>query len=453
MFGSVEVTAPMPANYPDNLIRTGSLSGIPGEKKYKAYTFTRTFSDSDYGKTTASDIGNHSIGRKIILPYMTRLQSPARVTYTTDVTGKERSRVSEQTRSAIFNYKPLKRKDQPFLTSRLRAPEATLTSSHHCSPWMTVTKTDYGFPGSNSELSNAGCACDRSQQKKVGPLNRSVTDLGLKHITTESGVDQKLSNTNIERFEQIFKKDDKRNELDNKTELNNTELDKKTEGSVHVNDGKEMPKQESRDKSGPVEKRVTINTPSKMSNSMPSLNTSMPNVNICKQPNMIAPMKVKATEIKGPSTYYNGYLPPENAEEIAEKLRLRPSSERAPMNRTEHRNMLAPTLYHKPLIGDRTAFMRGDKHRIFRPHIGQISHQDANNQKAGHFSAYKERQGMPASKSKKPFILETIRYQQQHAAPGTRAALYKTPTAIELYDRQREKTLHIKNMAQEKLKK
>lgn len=414
MRSSVEITAPMVAKLPDTLYRASSLTGIPTEQKFTAYHFTQTYSESGQGRY--KDSTGNKASRNVILPFMTRLQSPVRVTRNSDVTGKERSRVSEQTRSAIFNYKPLKRRDQPFLISRLRAPEATSTTS-----WMSVTKTDFGHPNSKGESSDAG-----EDSIKTENLRRSFTDLGLIQNSKDSGSDKNQAKPTTVT------------ELTKQSDKSEPQIADSTVPS-------EQSKQETSVKSVQTEKRVTIVDPAK-SSSMPTLNM----VGLTKP--ALQPVIIKDGKGAVAPTYYNGYLPPENSVAIAERLRIRPSSEGKPMNRQGHRIQLAPTCYHKPLVGDRSAFMGRDKHRVYRPHIGQIYHQ--NGQAPGHFSAYKERHTGPSTKSKKPYILETIRHQQQQQGlTGNRSTLHKTPTAIELYERQREKTYHIKNIVEERLKK
>lgn len=406
MPSSVEITAPVAVKLQEDRVSHGAR--VTGDKTFIPYPLTHNFEETGKRK----HCGTHSkTGKRAhaILPFMTRLHSPVRVTFKKDVTGKERSRVSEQTRSAIFNYRPLKRRDQPFLLSRLRTPEATST-------WVSVTKSDYGDPNSDSE-----CSDNEGNPRRL--FTRSLTDLGPVHHSKVLYTKQTSSTTQTS------------------TDLTQKQETKQLDKTQQDSETSELSKNDASVASSQTDKHVTIVDSQK--------SKVVPPIKMQNTKKMYSEAGDCSNNTKGPN-YYNGYLPLEKSEEIAEKLHLRPSTEGGQIiNRAEHRVQLAPTLYQKPLIGDRSSFLRGGPTRVYRPHIGQIGSSDQQRfgpvtvPKLGHFSAF--------SVSPMKHKHHTVNVRSPGVATD-KASLYKTPSTIELFQRQREKTYHLQSVAKEMIK-
>ncbi|KAL4221091.1 hypothetical protein ACF0H5_019352 [Mactra antiquata] len=409
MASQVEITAPV------SLLR--DRLGQRVNKPFTPYPHLQTVVDSERKSSLRGEQDEDDI-----LPFMARTHSPVRVKFTPTTLNKRKSRVSDSTKTAIFNYKPLKRKDN-LTTLKFRAPDATLTTLQYLSPWLSVTKTDYKDP----RLSSTG-------------------DIEVSSIKTEPQVLQQRSNTeSVIELSQRGSPVQSRTESQLKSELASRDCSR-------INSSKS------------TEKRVTILEPSEMSD-LNRLKTRM-----ASPPRSYKSKTMDIREPEGSVNFYSGYLPPEYSEKIAEQLNIGEKSDESQTERDEkvnHPNISSQ--YYKPLVGDRSLYKRSTypvQPKLILSDIYQLRLEDRkrilNNhgQAPVHFSAFKDRGTLAVPKQKGAAWDEAVRVQQREQKGGMSNAqnskFSRQPaknSSVEQFQLQRERTYHLQNLAREMINK
>lgn len=397
MASEVEITAPV-SSFRDRLGPRGSKSFTP------------------YPKLQESNDKKEDREEEEILPFMARSHSPVRVKFTPSNLNKRKSRVTDTAKSAIFNYKPLRRKDN-LIPLKFRAPDATSTTNlQYLSPWISITKTDFKDPRWNDSENSDCCSLKPAAGGQFPSSNtESVIELSQNESPAVSRAASSL-----------------RSEI--------------------------VSHDRSRAASSKVDKRVKILDPIEMTDTNRSKVTAP-----CK------PSKSKVMDVKEPEcgvNYYSGYLPPEYSEKIAEKLNIGEKTDTSRTNSDEKPYRVnINSQFYKPLVGDRTLFKRDSypvQPKLMTSNIYQIRLEDrkrlsdSHGQAPVHFSAFKDRGTLAVPREKGAVLDEAYRVQQRHSSSAHAGKASRLPgkfTSMEQFQLQRERTYHLQNLAREMINK
>ncbi|XP_052820610.1 uncharacterized protein LOC128246441 [Mya arenaria] len=412
-----------------------------------------------------------------IQPYVTRLHTPFRVTFTPGTRIKSKSRVTDQSKYAVFNYKPLKRKDHPELLKRIRAPEATLTTLQNLSPWLSITKSDYRDPRVEREFTDD----EEELVPRSGLFRRSFTegDIDLSKLSTpkllsRGSLVRQVPTVDITRLNDIPSYEEGNTEPLKLTrakplsrEQSFTRSDSVQSFSLSSRPSKSGPRSTSSVLTTTSEKKVTIadaedskeesETNEEMKAS-PMIKVAYTNGHSVPKVDISTPTNESAVN------YYSGYLPPELSNEIAAKLKIGlKNTDKAGNDR--HKAYAAPLELHKPLIGDRSNYIRDSypvKPQIMQPEIDQMRLEgrkrllQSYGRVPAHFSALKGRGTNHQPRQKGARLEEAVRQQHRLNAEGvnTHAQISRKvgKSSVELFQLQRERTYHLQKLAKEMLK-
>lgn len=387
MASIVEITAPVAAN------ERCRGSAVKTFTPYPHMQYFREFSENND-----------------ILPFMTRAHSPVKVTFTSGTPAKLKSRVSDHSKDAIFNYRPVRIKDKCSMLNRFRVPVATMTTLNDLSPWISVTKTDYRDPRSNSRFEpNFGSEGLFRRGYTDGSIDLSVHSLSLQQPRSESS----RKEANISRCQ---------------TRSNNT-----TDDAVNTIS----------------DKRVKITT-TLVNEDMPEVNKSNEKISSFSP---LKQQKLRFGNIKYPDhgvNYYSGYLSPEFSDEIVRHLETN-TKEDVPeddvVEKREQHKLIIPGQYYKPLVGDRTLFMRDSypiMPKVYQSDINQLrfeNRQRVLNSKGNapaHFSVFKDRGNLRQRSA-------TI--DQSRAQKIIKATEPVAQSSVESFQQQRERTYYLQSQA------
>jgi len=464
----VQFTAPANHGLGDPLRRSAAKSRSP-------YPYAPTSNNIEAGFVVN---GNEDV----IQPYIARMASPVKVTYryTPAELQKAKSLVYDQSRQAVYNYRPARRKDHPGLVSRFRAPQATLTSLHDLSPWLSVTKADYRDPRWDYDMSGT----EEETLIKPYEFRRSYTDADIRLNSSKVSVQKVLSRegsfkslkgserrSNIALYEENLdpqkltraKPLSREQSFSRVTESAASRSTTSQQNTVHsstsdANVASPIASSKSSDK------RVTIVEPEK--SKLAEFKADMPSSVVrvaCNQKDEMKKQGLKSTTNESIVNYYSGYLPPELSEEIATQLKLggnTQSGEEAVPSYT------APL--QKPLVGDRSCFLRNTypvHPRILRTDIDQMRLEGRKRllQSFGHvpahFSVLSDKKFL--NKPKVSRFDENARNQQRQQAAANDTSGVPAPaqnprragkSSMEMFQLQRERTYNLQNLARQMLK-
>ena len=383
---------------------------VPYENKYyTTYPLSATDVDNECG----------------VLPYMARMHSPIRISRTpaTIMGMKRKSRVTDTTKSAIFNYKPLRRTDHTSML-KFRAPDATLPTLQYISPWLSVTKTDYQDPRYSGDFSS-------SSELPFGLFGRSYTDVSI---------DLSRKNTpSISRSDSL-KKSDISSQQQQRASMTR-ETSAKTVSSLGRRVQIVEPEKE-KEREDEEEIKCAILEPVN-SSPTPSVKTKVSDI---KEP-------------KGRVNYYSGYLPPELSDKIAEKLKI--TNEDTNSDKKAAQSSLRAQFY-KPLVGDRTLYMHESyptQPKILQSDIDQMRlasrkrFLQSHGQAPVHFSALKDYGITNRSKQRGSRLDEAVREQQRQTQSAKVTRQPAMATSIEVFQQQRDRTYQLQSLAREMINK
>ncbi|KAH3741057.1 uncharacterized protein LOC127850891 [Dreissena polymorpha] len=300
-----------------------------------------------------------------IIPYATKQNSPVRVTFTPGTLSKDKSRIADQSKSAIFNYKPLRRADSKNLLSRFRPPDATLTTLQNLSPWLSVSKSDFRDPRLNSELAYDG-HFDKESLEILKPrlFRRSFTEGQIdlskvfideasatntyqaESLARRAGFDPRCIPTykpqsrelSITKRDTITSQKDSRRSvsaLSDRADQIEVGVTYESIDAVKVDDQRREAEERHINQTHPA-----TDSPTRMVDANRSFKKKLVN----KTPERLV-------------NYYSGYLPPELSSEIAEQWER--SANSRSMSKTPDPYAVSPNSHmNKPLIGDRSFYMR-----------------------------------------------------------------------------------------------
>ena len=396
-----------------------------------AYPFTNTY---------ANGIAD---GEEIV-PYMARVHSPIRVTYysSPNMQVKRKSRVDEVAKNSVFSYRPLKRNDKVANWNRFRSPDATLPSLRYIPPWVSITKSDYIDP----RLCNES---EISITNTPQPLVRSYTDIGLITPRIDTPVTPAISVTSQPLKTPRL--------LASRSESRTTGKTSSMEKKVTIVDPAQNNAEQSADMEENVEVKSITTTPAPI-NISPVLAQKSPG------PSPFVSPKNRVQNVKLPDTginYYSGYLPPEFSDRIAEGLNIRTSTEMEDVSK-QYQFLGKDGQHYKPLVGDRKWFMKDPyptKPRLYQSDIEQIRFEghkrllQSNGQAPSNFSVLKKNGPSIKPPQNGAHLEEAMRTQQRlskSAVTGSKR-VPNVSTSIEMFEKQREKTYHLQNLAKEML--
>ena len=374
-----------------------------------------------------------------ILPYMAQTHSPVRVTYTPGPSPKRKSRVSDQARTAVFNFRPLQRGDRQFEALRFKAPDATLPTPF-MSPWVSVTRLDYKNPRSEGDL-------DESEYRDLLPqelFRRSQTD---SEIASRNGTTCSQSRSAT------------------MSETNKIPTLLTTGSSVSsVPEFQDTQELRSSLKSCSTDKRVTIVDPTDCLLDMDTADIEPKS--FTTSPAASPKTRMRNIKCSDNENYYSGYLPPELSDKIAAKLDIN-TVEKSLDDNVDKRDLnsmfKSGGQYYKPLVGDRSLFMREAypvQPKLYQSDIDKLRFEGherlihANGQNTAHFSALKDKGTTIRPTKRGVRIDEAVRRQQRLTKSAVNPRRFPAQgTSIETYQRQRERTYHLQNMAREMINK
>jgi hypothetical protein len=338
---------------------------------------------------------------------------------------KRKSRVTDTARSAIFNYKPLRRSDHSSML-KFRAPDATLPTLQYMSPWISVTKTDYQDPRFSEDFPNS------TTEIPLGLFGRSYTDVSI---------DLSRRNTPaISRSDSLRKSDISSQQRSRASVTRDTSA--KTVSSVGKRVQIVEPKEENKFE---AEMRRSVLEPV---NSSPS-----------------PTIKAKLSGIKEPEggvNYYSGYLPPEFSNEIAEKLKLSVEHSNTAYSDKKFGQSSIRGQFNKPLVGDRTLYMHDPyqtQPKILQSDIDQMRlasrkrFLQSHGQAPVHYSALKNHGSMSRPKQRGARLDEAVREQQRQSQSAKVTRQPVMATSLEVFQQQRERTYNLQNLAREMINK
>ena len=383
----------------------------------KDYTVSRQMPKLSYSFSSETPLETDGI-----LPYMARLHSPIRVNFSPTKSMKRKSRISNQTLAAVFNYKPVKRGDRLNIT-RFKPPDSTLPSLQYLSPWISVTKGDYRDPRQPQDGRESVFVNSRSSAS----LQRSVTDLGFdihdnNGGTSEFGFSSKAT-TRIDSGAQST--------LDSRVAR---DASAKTQNS---------------------DKRVTFSE-----NHDDRTSDDLERNSISPQKGDCPPTDLHNATNSDKLDFYSGYFPTEIPENI-----LNPNDNQQPSSVGEkiHLHVFERDgQFYKPLIGDRSMFMRDSysvKPAIYQSDIDQLRFEGHNKlmksrgQAPAHFSMFKDRGTLITPKGKGMYLEEALKRQHRLAKSAGSVGIRRQKTAIELYEGQRQRTYDLQKRAREMISK
>lgn len=419
MTSAIEITAPAALQR-----RLGSAP----LKSDTTYPFSQAYLDFDDNESEP------------ILPYMTRIQSPVRVTVAPSaLAAKRKSRVDDTAKTATFNYKPLKRGETSSL--KFRVPDATTTTLPYLTQWLSVTKTDYRDPRlTESDVIDSSLGLPALYR-------RSLTDTSIelsRRNTAAVSRSESLRPLQLESRERLT--------TGGSTESSNTpsvQIAKRVKilDPSHIDTLQaSTPSAEARRK---VDGSFKVPTPSAVPKEVKEQSDSR------QSPSQI---RQKLAGIKQPENglnYYNGYLPPEYSNAIAQSLRdiWKPNED----VKDEEKNH--PDEFYKPLIGDRSLYMHKAypiQPKLMQYEIDQLRLEGRRRflQSVGqapvHFSALKDRGTLVRPKQKGVQFDAAVRAQNLRQFKS--AKLSRQPaneTSMEIFQQQRERTYHLQTLARE----
>lgn len=363
-----------------------------------------------------------------ILPYMARVHSPVRVTFSPTISMKRKSRISNQTMTAMFNFRPIKRGDRLNLV-RFKPPDSTLPSLQYLSPWISVTKGDYRDPrepldGEESLFENS--------RSSIG-LQRNAVDIG--HFDMQDNVPT-ITNCSRSSKANTLTDCESPSRLDSRI---TREASAKTQSS---------------------DKRVTFSdTPGSRKNNGLSEQRTLESPTKDERANHISSTELEIDGLPDKMDFYSGYLPSELSEKIASEVNSGFScSEKSTSSKKERPVLLKDGHYYKPLIGDRSLFMRESyptKPIIYQSDIDKLrfeGHQrlmKSAGQAPAHFSMFKGRGSLIQPKNKGMYLEEALKRQQRLSKSADNSSMRRQKSSIEIFEGQRDRTYAVQQRARE----
>ena len=361
-----------------------------------------------------------------ILPYMARLHSPIRVTFSPTRGMKRKSRISNQTQTATFNFRPVKSGDKLNM-GRFKPPDSTLPSLQYLSPWISVTKGDYRDPRQPQEGRESVFVNSRSSMS----LQRSVSDL-----------------QNISRMSDFRSSSKATTVTDSQTQ--SRVLDSQSLSRVDSCVTRDVSA-----KTQSSDKRVTFTE---------TLEQRL--ADELENRNSVTPAKAERTSndlqtfrLPDKMDFYSGYFPTEVSEKILVHLNNKQQpSEKSVGDEKEFSILEKGGQYYKPLIGDRSLFMRESyptKPVIYRSDIEQLRFEGherlmkSTGQAPAQFSTFKDRGTLIRPKGKGMHLEEALKKQQRLSKSANNAGIRRHKTAIEIFEGQRDKTYELQRRAKE----
>ena len=370
-----------------------------------------------------------------ILPYMARANSPVRVTFTPAVSLKQKSRVANQSLLTMFKIRPIRRRDRINL-SRFKPPDATLPSLQYISPWMSITKDDTAdqrqpFDGQESMFLNS-----RASTRASSSLPRSVTDLDFTNTEYQPSDVSECSESFTMNIA-MFGEDQPHSGHNNVTFGNEHELQKYNPNDIRSVSAKTQNS----------ERRVTFSekaVESRLRNALESRTSgSQRKVEnqklVKKEGGQINKQNWKEPEV------YNAYLPPGVSEQVVHKMNFGHYDQNSLVYVDRNCSLLTKDgQYHKPVIGDRTLFMKESypaRQKIYQSDIDQLRFEGherlmkSAGQVSSHFSMFKDRGSLIRPRDRGIILEEALKRHQRlsKSADNNNSRLKRNKTLIETF--------------------
>ena len=362
------------------------------------------------------------VGEDGILPYMARVHSPVRVTFSQTPTLKEKSKISNQTLRAMFKFRPVK-KGERINVSRFKSPESTQPSLQYLSPWVPITKGDYSDPRQNHDGQDSLFLNSRASTRASTSLPRSVMDLDFNFMQDRGGG---LSENSSSIRTNTFTAAD--SELQSKTGSSATRsISAKTQSS---------------------DKRVTFSEISDFMNKSRLKSRSPVFLTTDERPKPVTQSKRHSSElvdneIGNKTDSYSGDLSSGLSEQTDDDFHLGSTKESMSIEKPYS------VLVKEPLVGDRSLFVRGSyttKPVIYHSDIDQIRFEGhkqltkLNGQSADHFSMFKDRGSLIKPKNKGMYLEEALKKQHILPKSADNSKLKRYKTSIDILERQGDRT-------------
>lgn len=350
-------------------------------------------------------------GEDGILSYMARVHSPVRVTFTPAASLKQKSRVANQSLTTMFKIRPIKGGDRINL-SRFKPPDSTLPSFQYISPWISITKDDNSGQRRPQDGQDSMFASSRASTRASSSLPRSVTDLDFN--------DAEYQPSNASEYSESFggnhsQSRPKRSDI--------RSVSAKTQTS---------------------DRRVTFSekaTDSRSANGLESRNLNSPRRE--DYPKAVRRADGQIYKPVGNETEsYNAYLPPGLSEQVVYKMNFGHYDQHPVNGDKSYALLVKDGLYYKPMIGDRSLFVRESyptKPIVYQSDIDQLRFEGherlmkSAGQIQSHFSMFKDRGSLIRPKDKGMYLEEALKRHRRLSKAADNNKMKRNKTSTEIF--------------------